>query len=328
VLQLIRNNSPFTVLILFIFTLIIRLPALLHPQLPVTAGDTILFNWLLGGLSYVFGSAAFAWTFFAVVCSFLQGLYLNAITIRHRLFARPTYVPLFSYLVLTSIIPGYSYFSAPLMVCWCLLLSFDVMLQFSQSGQPRKHIFNAGFMLSMAALLQFSAIFYFLLFIVALILLRPFTIGEWVVAIIGYVTPLYFFSGLLFLTDRLPALTRWPDLGISLPRQVPHPVFLLGCIGTILILTASGLFVLQGQMPKSVIAVRRNWGAIVAAFIVSVIVSVLTAGDNGVIWLVLMPALSMIISNPMLLEKNKRFSNFTFYFSLLFVIFCQVALHK
>jgi hypothetical protein len=77
-----------------------------------------------------------------------------------------------------------------------------------------------------------------------------------------------------------------------------------------------------------VIAVRRNWGAIVTAFIVSVIVSILTASDNGVIWLVVMPALSMVMANPMLLEKNKRFSNFTFYFSLLFVIFCQVALHK
>jgi hypothetical protein len=279
-------------------------------------------------LRFIFGNAAFAWTFFAIVCLFLQGLYLNAITIRHRLFAKPSHVPLFCYIVLTSIIPGYSYFSAPLMVCWCLLLCFDVMLQFSQSGQPRKHIFNAGFLLSMAALLQFSAIFYFLLFVAALILLRPFTIGEWVVAVIGYVTPLYFFSGILFLTDKLPSLGRWPDLGVSLPRQVPHPVFLLGCISAIIILTASGLYVLQGQMPKSVIAVRRNWGAIVTAFIVSVIVSILTASDNGVIWLVVMPALSMVMANPMLLEKNKRFSNFTFYFSLLFVIFCQVALHK
>ena len=248
-LQLIRNNNPFTVLILFIFTLLVKLPALLHPQLPVAADDTILFNWLLLGMKAVLGANAFAWTFFAIVCLFLQGLYLNAITIRHRLFAKPTYVPLFCYLVLTSVMPGYSYFTAPLMVCWCLLVCFDVMLQFSQSGQPRKHIFNAGFMLSVAALFHFPAVFYFLLLVVALILLRPFTIGEWVVALIGYITPLYFFSGLLFLTDRLPSLAKWPDLGISLPHQVHHPVFLLGSFGSVIILTASGLFVLQWQMP-------------------------------------------------------------------------------
>lgn len=301
---------------------------MLHPQLPVAAGDTILFNYLLAILKPVMGSAAIAYTFFGIVCIFLQGLYLNAITIRHRLFAKPTYVPLFCYLLLTSILPAYSYFSPSLMVNWCLLLSFDVMLRFSQSGQPRKHIFNAGFALSVAALFQFSAIFYFLLFIVAMILLRPFTIGEWVVAFIGYITPLYFFSCILFLADKLPAMQQWPILGVSIPGKIEHHVFLLGCICSIIIMAASGLYVLQGQMPKSVIAVRRNWGAIVAAGIVSLIVAVLTPGRTDSVWLVLMPALSMIISNPMLLEKNKRFSNFTFYFSLLFVIFCQVAIHK
>jgi hypothetical protein len=35
-----------------------------------------------------------------------------------------------------------------------------------------------------------------------------------------------------------------------------------------------------------------------------------------------MPALSIIISHGLLLEKNKRFSNFIFYFSLSLLVFC------
>ncbi|XZF16075.1 hypothetical protein ACTHGU_08045 [Chitinophagaceae bacterium MMS25-I14] len=324
-LQLIRNNSPFTVLILFICTLLLKLQVLLHPEVPAVLPDYYLYGRVLKFFGFFFGASAFAWTFSAIILLFCQALYVNAIAVRHRLFYKPTYIPAFCYIMLCSLSPDFGYFSDPLLVNWCLLAGLDVMLMFSQPTHPRTHIFNAGFIFSLAVLLQFPAIFLFLLLAVALLLLRSFNIGEWMVALLGFISPVYFFAGILFLADQLHHFLNWPVLGISLPRQIHNPVYLLGVVSGTIILLACGLYVMQTQMSKSTIYVRRNWGVITAALIILVLVAVFTGLEIDAAWLVVMPAVSLVVAQSLYLEKSKRFSNFIFYFFLLFVIFSQIA---
>jgi hypothetical protein len=82
---------------------------------------------------------------------------------------------------------------------------------------------------------------------------------------------------------------------------------------------------MQQNVALSNIYVRRDWTAISFYLIISLLVGLMT--DNAIksAWLIAMPALSIIISHALLLEKNKRFSNFIFYFSLLFLVFCLMA---
>lgn len=301
---------------------------MVHPVAPVPLAGYYLYNHLLQWFNVVLNNGAFAYTFLVLIMIFGQSLYLNVITIRHRLFYKPTYIPAFCYLLLTSVTTDFSYFGPSLLVNWCLLAAFDTMMFFPQSTHPRKYIFNAGFILSMAALVQFSASIYVLLLIMGLILLRSFNIGEWLVGLLGVITPVYFFAGILFLNDKLHEFLKWPQVGISLPRQIHNPVYLLGSVSGIIILVASGLYVMQGQMPKSTIYVRRSWGVVTSTWVISLLVAVFTGLDVKAAWLVALPALSLIIAQPLYLEKSKRFSNFIFYFFLLLVIFCQVAINK
>ena len=324
-LRLFRNNSPFTVIILFIFALLVKVEVLLHPFAPDPVAGHFLYNYILRAINIVFRHNSFAFTLFAIFILFIQSLYLKSIATRHKLFPRYTYVPAFVYLLLTSIYQPFNSFNETLLLNWLLLGAVDIMFGFTQTTHPRKLIFNASFLLSLAALFQFTLLSFFLLLLVGMVMFRSFSVGEWSVALMGYITPFYFLAGILFLVDKFYLYSQWPHIGFSLAGHVTSIFYLIVTLIGILILLASGIFAMQKNVAMSNIYVRRDWIAISFYLILSIVNAFLTDHSIKSAWLITIPALSIIISHALLLEKNKRFSNFIFYFSLVFLIFCLLA---
>ena len=324
-LQLFRNNSPFTVIVLFIFALLVKFQVLLHPVVPAPVAGHFLYNYIIRGLFFVFRYGGFAYTFLAIVILFIQALYLKSIVTRHKLFPRSTYIPSFVFVLLTSIYPPFNCFNETLLINWLLMGAMDIMFGFTQTNQPRKLIYNASILLSMAALFQFTMFAYFFLLLVGMVMFRSFNLGEWSVALMGYVTPPYFLACILFLADRFRLYSDWPHIGYSLTSHISSPFYLILTLAGILILLASGIYAMQLNVAMSNIYIRRDWIAISFYLIISVFVAILTDPGIKTAWLITMPALSIIISHALLLEKNKRFSNFIFYFSLFFLAFCLWA---
>lgn len=325
-LHLIRNNSPYTVIILLIFTLVVKMQVLAHPQVVALPAHDVLFSSIVHVVDFILNGSAFGYTLLAVIMLFAQALYLNTIVAKQRLFNKTSYIPAYTYLLLTSLHPSFSYFSEALLMNWCLLGGIHLLLRFHQTHQPRKDVFNTGFLLALMALFHFSAIGYFLLLFIALILLRSFNPGEWVVTLLGYLTPAYFWVGILFLFDKTGMLSQWPHIGLFLPKKVVAPVYTIGLITGLIVLFSLGMYALQSLMAKTSVFNRRNWVMVLFCLFISFVVAMATDISMQYIWLLLMPALALIICHALYLEKNKRFSNFAFYFSLLLVIFCQIAI--
>jgi hypothetical protein len=327
VLQLIKNNNPFTVIILLILTLLLKLSVILHPHLPADLADFYLYNLLLHILNAVLHNSAFAYTILGVTMVFMQALYINRIAARHKLFSRPTYIPAFVYLLLTSLFPPWNYFNVTLIIIWCILGGVDVLLGFTQPNQARKKIFNAGFFFCLGAMFQFSVMAYLVLLIMGIFMLRSFNLGEWVVAFMGYFTPVYFFAGILFLADKLFLLPRWVHISTSVPVHITAPFYFTVLILGLITLVVCGLYAMQLQLPKSSIYIRRNWAALLIYVIISVVIGVGTGKMVQSGWLIIVPSLCFVISMALLLEKNKGFSNFIFYFSLILVVVCQLTIN-
>ena len=324
-LQLFRNNSPFTVIVLFIFALIVKFQALLHPVVPVMLGGHFLFNYIVRALYFVFRNGAFAYSLLAVILLFMQSLYLKSIATRHKLFPRYTYIPSFVYILVTSIYPPFNSFNETMLINWLLLGAVDIMFGFTQTPQPRKLIFNASFLLSLAALFQFNMLAYFFLLLAGMVMFRSFNLGEWSVALMGYATPIYFLACILFLFDKIRLFAEWPQGGFNFSSGVNSVFYIIVTLAGLFILLASGIYAMQQNVAMSNIYIRRDWIAISFYLIISVFVALLTANEVKTAWLVTMPALSIVISHALLLEKNQRFSNFIFYFSLVFLVFCLLA---
>ncbi len=327
-LRLFQGYNPFTVLMLLIAFIIMKLQVLSHPFVEINSENAFLFQLMQNGAKWLFGNGATAMTILSMLLVFVQALYLNHIAVKHKLFVRNTYLPAFTYLLLTSLHPSFSSFSAPLVNNFGLLVAFDLMLSFSNTTQPRTKIFNAGFVLCIPILIQFSAVGYVLLFLMALVFLRSFHLGEWVVGTIGFFTPIYFYMAILFLIDQLALNNSFWQLGFIFPKKMSTPVYQVGVVSGLIILLFSGLFVLQQLMPKVTIYVRRGWLLILCYLIVSLLVRSFSFKTPETAWLYLMPPLSLVVAQSLCLEKSKRFSSFTFYFSLCLLVFSQLALNK
>ncbi len=326
-LSLVRNNSPYTVIILLIITLLVKLQALGHPVAPFVPEHHIFFQTIVDIFNVVLRGNAFAYTLLAAVMIFAQSLYLNSIFVNRRLAGKPTYTTAFLYIILTSILPEFTYFSEILLLNWCIIGGLDSLLGFHQTNKPRMHVFNTGFIFSVAALLHFQTAGYFLLIFIALLLLRTFNPGEWAVAIIGYLTPIYLFTGTLFLFDKLDTIQYLPQIGLSLPRQIKDPLYVFGTITGILVLFVMGIYGLQDWIHKGGVYTRRMWTTIAFAFFISILIAIGTDILEKSIWLVVMPAISIIVTPALMVEKTKWFSNFAFYFSLLLLVFCQLVVN-
>ncbi len=323
-LRLFKNNTPFTVIILFIFTLIVKIKVLLHPIAPNQIANHFLYNYLLKLLHYVLGNGPFAFTLLAIVLLFMQAIYLNSVTIRHKLFPKQTYIAAYVYLLLTSVYPRFSFFSEGILVNWLLIGAMDIMFGFSKNTQPRKLIYNAAMLFAVAAMFQFSMVGFFLLLIVGLLLFRTFNAGEWSVGLLGYLTPFYFLASIFFLADKLYLFRNWPHIGFSL-QQIDQPLYFVITVVSLLLMLFSGLIAMRNNVPMTNIYIRRDWIAISFYLITSIMVAFITDYYITSAWLIVLPPLSIIITHALALEKNKRFSNFIFYFSIIFLVFCLIA---
>lgn len=323
-LHIVRNNNPLTVLILSIYAIAANWQVLFNPQLPVVADGDFMFHIIANFLGVIFFNSAFGFTLLTVVMLILQALYLNGIANRHKLFGNPTYVVAFTYISLTSLYPHFGYFSSPLLYSWLLMMTLDNILWLAQSNKARKLIYNAGFTIGLAALISFPAVFFALLLFVALSLLRNFNGVEWIVGLLGIITPIYFAAGLLYLFDVLHWLPGWVHIGINLPRNITHPVYIVGVITGCIFLFSMGTYALQKSLSRVGLFVRRGWTTLAAGLLISVIVAVLTPFEIKAAWLCTMPVLSIIVANAYSREKRKAFSNFAFYFTLVLVIFSNI----
>lgn len=326
-LQLIRNNSPYTVIILLIFTLIAKLQALGSPAVPFVPEHHVLFQAVVNTLSFVLRGNAFAYTMFAALMIFAQAIYLNSVFVNHHLAGKPNYTTAFLYIVFTSLLPEFTYFSEVLLLNWCIIGGIDLLLGFHHTNKPRMQVYNAGFLFCVAALLHFQAVAYFFVIFAALLLLRSFNPGEWAVAIIGFLTPVYLYAGTLFLFDKLDTMRYMPHIGLSLPGNIKDPLYVFGTIVAILVLFVMGIYALQEWLVRGGVYIRRMWTTIATTFFLSILVCVGTDITEKSIWVVVMPAISVIVTPALMVEKTKWFSNFAFYFSLLLLVFCQLTVN-
>ncbi len=298
-----------------------KMPALLHPVMPIPYENHIVFPLLLRMLHF----SAFGYTLLAIVLIFLQALYLNFIAEKHKLFQKAGYYPAFMYVLFTSLYPAFNYFSEPLFINCLMLIGIDVLLSFPKTLHPGKQLFNAGFVLCLPALIQFPAIGFFLLLLIALLLLRSYRNSEMLVAWMGYLTPVYFFIGLLYLTDRLDALRNVVELGFDVHRLSSSRIYLAGTVSGAAIFLLVGFIAFQQFSGRMTIYIRRSWWLIFCYLAVAILVTLVAVSSVHAQWVLALPPLSLIATQVFFMENPKRLSSFMFYFSLALLIFSLIT---
>lgn len=296
---------------------------LVNASMPVAGATEYVFTIVLNFLKVIFFNSAFAVTFIAIMMQVAQALYLNYTVNKFKLFPKSSYVAAFAYITLSSLFPQYVSFNNVMIANWAMLAVIFAIFRLSQTTEPRKIIFNTGLVIGVATLIYMPAALYLILLLIAISIVRPFNIGEWLVAILGAITPVYFAAGLFYLYDVLHWLPDMLHLSFNTDYTMYKSANAIGVISGVFVLFITSVFVLQQQIVRQGVYIRRGWGVVIIAIFFSILAAVLAHQANYAAWLLIVPPMAIVVANAYYHEKSKAFSNFAFYFTILLVIFAK-----
>ncbi|MBI3883362.1 MAG: hypothetical protein HY305_03880, partial [Sphingobacteriales bacterium] len=223
-----KANNPYNTFLLLVYGLVLKLPMFLHPTIPTPQKtDGFLFKELLAQLSHIGQLAPLIYPLIAFFLLYSQAISFNKLVNDQRLMQKPNYLTAMSYLLITSLFKEWDILSAPLIINTLIIWVWARMSSLNNSNNPKTVLFNMGLAIGFATFFYFPAIAFAALIIFGLAVTRAFKLTEWLIALIGIVTPYYFLLAWIFITNRwlqykLPTLTisyplfhegRWASAG-------------------------------------------------------------------------------------------------------------------
>lgn len=267
------------------YALILKFPVFLHPKLPVaTATDSYLYLKLLQFLHTFAGSSGLLFSFLAFVILFLQASLFNRIVNHHKLFPKPNFLVGMSFMLVTSLVPSWSYFSAPLLVNLLMVWGLYRMLNLYNTQQPGAAIFNIGIIIGICSMLYFPSIVFALLIFFALVTMRPFRIREWIIGLIGVTTPYYFLFIFLYLAGEWSWGVIIPSVRFHLP-PLPSSIWITVSIALLVLPFILGGFFVQNNLSKMLIQVRKGWSLLLLFLMIGASVIFMNDGADYTNWM-------------------------------------------
>jgi hypothetical protein len=251
--------------------LVLKLPVFLYPQKPLQDdGDNYIYKAILNFLGPLNNTPAI-FSLIAFVLLFIQATLLNRISNSIKLFPRPNYLVAMSYILLTSLMQEWSYFSAPLIVNTLLIWIWYRLIGLYNSNTPKTAIYNVGVLIGILPLIYSPAIAFVILLALALVITRPLHITEWIVGLLGLITPYYFLIGILFLLDQLQFSKVIPTVSFYIP-QLPASLWITGGIILLVLPFLFGSYYVQDNLNKMLIHVRKSWSLMLVFLITAMLI--------------------------------------------------------
>ena len=281
-----KQKASANALLLFIYALVLKFPMFLHPYPPVLhAEDNYLYRFVLSVLHSIFGHAALPYSVLSFILLFSQATLLNGICNYGKMLPRANYLPAMCYILVTSLLPDWGHFSAPLLINSILIWCWYRMIVLYNSTSPISSIFNIGLFLGLATLLYIPAIAFLLLLFFALLIMRPFRIQEWFVGFIGFTSPYYFLILILYFVQQLQWKNLVPNISFTFPA-IPGSIWIIASISLLIIPFIIGGFYVQNNLNKMLIHVRKSWSLLLAFLIVAVMVIIINKAGSYENWIV------------------------------------------
>jgi hypothetical protein len=285
VIGIFRQKSPANALILLIYALVLKFHLFLHPVAPVLdTNDNYLYRLILNALVSVFHHVNILYSILTFLLLFSQATLFNRIFNHHKVLPKPTYLPGMSYILITSLLPDWDHFSAPLLINTIMIWVWYRMMDLYNSQRPGTAIFNIGIWTGIVSLLYIPAMSFLLLVLSGLLTMRPFRIREWLVGLLGFTFPYYF----LFLILYLSSQWKWAEIVPSVVFKVPafpSSIWIAMGMAWLLIPFIIGGYFVQKNLSKFLIQTRKSWSLLLLFLFVAVIIILITRGNSYENWI-------------------------------------------
>lgn len=190
----------------------------------------------------------------------VQALRLNILLSRFKMFQQVSYLPAFTFVLLTALFPFWDAISSGLIANALIIWILVKLNRLYDQTQPKTLEFNIGLIVGFSILLYEPIAILIPVVVFALAIIRPFRLAEWLVLIMGILLPFYFIFTYVFLTDSAAAFTAFlPKLDWKNPLaglELKAAITLIFIAIQLLI----GIYFWQAQQNRNIIQVRKYWG--------------------------------------------------------------------
>ncbi len=282
-----RQKSPGNIITLFFFGLLLKLPLFLFPRtITASQNDEDFYRWLLGAINSIGSGSGVVCSLLAFVLLYLQALLLNYLVAEYRMMPRPNYLPGMAFLLLTSLVPEWSYLSSPLVSLTFIIVILLLIFSLYNTAVARARIFNIGLLLGISSYFYFPSAAFLLCILLGLVILKPFRLNEMVLLLMGCLTPYYFIAAYLFLRGQLSFASFFPHLSFQTP-QITNNIWLAVTILLVAIPFLAGGYFVQANLHKMLIQVRKGWSVMLLYVVLAFFIPFVNSNSSFSNWILL-----------------------------------------
>lgn len=321
-----KANNPINTFLLLLYGVVLKLPMFLYPVKPLPQPtDGFLYKLLLQQLSKVAGPLPGIYALVAFLLLFTQAITFNQLANGQKLMQKPNYLTGMSYLLITSLFKEWNMLSAPLIVSSLMVWVWAKMSSLSNVKNANGTLFNTGIVIGIATFFYFPSIAFAALMIFGLVIIRPFRLAEWIVSLLGILTPWYFLLSYVFLTDKLKNY-KWPGVSVSLPRFYDN-AWALAAIIIVVFTTLVGFFFIRKNYLRQLVQTRKSWSLVFLYFIVAFFIPFINASHSFEYWILCAIPLSAAAGAAFFYPEVKWFPKALHWLMVAFVAALQYGLH-
>jgi Family of unknown function (DUF6427) len=316
-----KANNPYNAFLLFVYGILLKLAIFLHPlkyiPLPQKT-DGFLYKEILLQLALPGKAFPFLYSVITFILLYTQAISFNQLATGQRLMPKPNYLTGMAYLLLTSLFREWNVLSAPLIVNTLLVWVWARMSNLNNQRNPTATLFNIGIGIGISTFFYVPSVAFAALIIFGLVVTRPFKPSEWVLALIGIITPYYFLLAYLFLTDKWKGYT-FPGVAFSLPKFYDSH-WALAAISIVLLASLVGLFFIQKNLNRQLVQTRKSWYLVFLYLVVAFCVPFINATRSFEYWILCAVPLSGFIGCSFFYPERRWFPSVLHWLMVAFVI--------
>lgn len=256
-------------------------PAVLRPA------DGILYEGIINLFASTAKSNPIFYPLLTFVLLFIQAVILNRFINTQRMVSKPTYLPGLAYMLITSLLPEWNYFSAPLLCNTILLFILSALFGIYNKPNVRGTIFNVGLALGVAGFLFISSLTFIIWILLALAVMRPFRLNEWLICILGITTPFYFYAIYTVLNGGWSWQEFVPQITLGFP-SLKQSAWLSGSVFLIMVPFLSGGYYVQENLRRMLINVRKGWSLLLLYLLAALLLPFVNSSDTFENWIMAM----------------------------------------
>lgn len=253
----------------------------------------------------------------------LQAILLNLALNNLKMFKTKGYTIAMSYVLLSALIPQWHNLSSGFIANTFAIWLFFLLSKLYNTSSVRSTLFSSGLLAAIMCMLYIPFISLLLFSLFSLAILRPFNIKEWIIFLMGYLTPFYFLSSYFFLTDKLYYIKDFIPVIIYPSSHLPIVDNLtLIKIGFGLFIFLLSFFQLSSIRNQMLIQARRYWNLMFIYLIITIAEPFILPHSSMEAFVVCIIPLSAFIANFFAVpQKNLWLIN------LMFLIFIAIIAH-